>query len=529
MSKLQNRSNIQRKIFPLDIHDIKKNQLKNVYNQKDQGYQAQAGNPTYEDTTTSTDKNIKDLKKDNINNKKSFHEIAKNKDEKDQVSKELFNKEKNLLKIQFCIPINELINSNLKIDIQQYIKINENEKEAFYKKNNNCINIENEKKNLNLNKKIKNNENNEINININSKNFFINQNLNQKPYNRINNKLIGNQINFNFHPFYTQNNLVGLNSNQNIYNLYTIYNNLYAKIMQQKNEFRQLKELGLYGIINSQNKNNYLYKMLLNNSLGLINNINNLNQCLTLNNPLNSINYNYYGNQNQLLNNYVTNQNLVNINRNTLNNINNINNVNNLNNLNNISGQNIPEKYTIIIKNNTKDPDITKLSKIKVTTTYLKDKTKKNQENKEQNNKENNKEKSHKNFINIDDIISGKENRTVVRLNPIPPNYSSFDISKLLDHYLNIENGKKQRIYKAIYTPLCKIIGKNLGYCFIMMVKPKYVIDFYKTFNGRVFQKKKCKRPCNVIWANIQGNEFLKTNEDDPIRKPIIFKDIKTD
>ena len=269
--------------------------------------------------------------------------------------------------------------------------------------------------------------------------------------------------------------------------------------------------------------------MLLNNSLGLINNINNLNQCLTLNNPLNSINYNYYGNQNQLLNNYVTNQNLVNINRNTLNNINNINNVNNLNNLNNISGQNIPEKYTIIIKNNTKDPDITKLSKIKVTTTYLKDKTKKNQENKEQNNKENNKEKSHKNFINIDDIISGKENRTVVRLNPIPPNYSSFDISKLLDHYLNIENGKKQRIYKAIYTPLCKIIGKNLGYCFIMMVKPKYVIDFYKTFNGRVFQKKKCKRPCNVIWADIQGNEFLKTNEDDPIRKPIIFKDIKTD
>ena len=483
--------------------------------------------------------------------------MAKNKDEKDQVSEELFNKEKKI-KIKIYIPINEIKFRKLKVEYQEYNKINNNKKE-IYKKNNNCINIEKnlnskvfkedcliqqKKNNQNLkenkiidfndkkiikekenilknNKKIKTNENNEINININPKNFFINPKLNQKPYNGINNKLIGNQINFSFHPFYNINNLVGLNSNQNIYNLNTIYTNQYDKIMYQKQKFLELKIIGIYGILDSQNKNNYLYKKLLNNSLILINNSNNLNQLLTFNNPLNSINYNYYGNQNQLLNNYLANHNILNINRNALNNLNNIKNVNNINNLNNISGNNIPEKYTIIIKNNTK------LSKIKVTTTttYLKDKTKKNQENKEQNNKE----KSHKKLINIEDIKSGKEKRTVVRLNPIPPNYSSFDISKLLDKYLNIENGKNQRIYKAIYTPLCKIIGKNLGYCFIMMAKPKYVIDFYKTFDGLIFHKKKCKRPCKVIWADIQGNEFLKTNEDDPIRKPIIFKDIKND
>ena len=114
-------------------------------------------------------------------------------------------------------------------------------------------------------------------------------------------------------------------------------------------------------------------------------------------------------------------------------------------------------------------------------------------------------------------------------MNPIPPNYSSFDVSKLLDKYLKIESGKNQRIYKALYTPLCKIIGKNLGYCFVMMSKPKYVIDFYNTFNGKIFGKKKCKKPCNVIWADKQGDDFLKTTEDDPIRKPIIFKDLKND
>lgn len=133
-----------------------------------------------------------------------------------------------------------------------------------------------------------------------------------------------------------------------------------------------------------------------------------------------------------------------------------------------------------------------------------------------------------KNIINFDDIISGKEKRTVVRLKPIPQNYSSFDISKLLDKCLKIEKNKNQRIYKAIYTPLCKAIGKNVGYCFIMMVKPKYVIQFYETFNGKTFNKKKCNKIISVIWADYQGDDFLKIS-DDPLRSPIIFKDIKND
>ena len=62
-----------------------------------------------------------------------------------------------------------------------------------------------------------------------------------------------------------------------------------------------------------------------------------------------------------------------------------------------------------------------------------------------------------------------------------------------------------------------------------MMAKPKYVVDFYKLFNGKCFGIKNCKKPCNVIWADIQGDKFLKLNEDDPLRKPIIFNDIRDD
>lgn len=133
--------------------------------------------------------------------------------------------------------------------------------------------------------------------------------------------------------------------------------------------------------------------------------------------------------------------------------------------------------------------------------------------------------KNIKNIINIELILKGIENRTVVRLHPIPQYYSSFDVSKLIDKYLQIENGKNQRIYKALYVPLSKTIGKNIGFCFIMMVNPKYVIQFYKTFNGVIFNKKKSRKPCTVIWADVQGDDFLKIS-DDPLRSPIIFKDL---
>ena len=42
-----------------------------------------------------------------------------------------------------------------------------------------------------------------------------------------------------------------------------------------------------------------------------------------------------------------------------------------------------------------------------------------------------------------------------------------------------------------------------------MMAKPKYVINFYNTFNRKIFQEEKCKKPCIVIWSDRQGDDFL--------------------
>ena len=117
--------------------------------------------------------------------------------------------------------------------------------------------------------------------------------------------------------------------------------------------------------------------------------------------------------------------------------------------------------------------------------------------------------------------MSGEEKRTCVRLFPIPKKYSPFDIIRLIDKYLKTIPGK--RIYDSIYVPLTKIIGKNIGYCFINLVKPKYVIEFYNIFNGIYF--KNCKKPCSVIFSDKQTFEIV----NDPMRRPIVFKDFVKD
>ena len=122
------------------------------------------------------------------------------------------------------------------------------------------------------------------------------------------------------------------------------------------------------------------------------------------------------------------------------------------------------------------------------------------------------------NEIKFDLIYNGKEKRTCVRLSPIPRKYSPFDMVKLIDKYLKTEPG--QRIYNSIYVPLAKVIGKNIGFCFVNMISPVYVISFYNTFNGTYFNN--AKKPCTVVFSDQQNMNF---NEENPLRRPIYFKD----
>ena len=270
--------------------------------------------------------------------------------------------------------------------------------------------------------------------------------------------------------------------------------NVFTDLNKQQMLFNILAQRGLNCLANPNNKNHYL--------LNIIN-------CLILQNQLFPYNFNI---NNNVINNFSNNINpLYNNNCFQYPIINNLSNGNFINN--NINN---PEKYTITLKSKTSDPTVEKISKITVTTSFIDNSATK------QNNKE-----TVKKLINIQDILSGKEKRTVVRLNPIPKKFLILDIIKLLDSHLKPERNKK--IYKALYVPYTKGKEKNLGYCFIMMASPRHVVEIYNAFNGRVFGKKKNQNPSKVIWADKQGDEFLKLNEDDVSRKPLVFPDCCVD
>ena len=494
--------------FDLDLNAMRKEEYNNFYNcsnypTMDNSKKKKNSNKNKNNEENSIDENLSVQDKIINNNPNILLYEPDSKENKENflmnsniIEKNENNKELNI-NYPFILEINEIYNFISIYDIEKYIKIKKNNSqknkkftyeekpifniptEKIKEQIKNKENIENLKKDLISNPKLK----------INNVPFIYQNNNNLFNYSNINNPFIINNING------------GININNILYS----FKKYLDEILQQINYFQILKNWGINALMKPDNINKNLLYIYRKNNYN--NNINLFNNYVLYSNYNN--NYNNYRFNNPLLSNYFPNNNLININ-----NMSNIINYNNKNNYN-------QEKYTITFKSETKDPNIEKVSKIRVTTSYVKDNLNINQENRPA--------KNEKKLINIKDIELNKETRTVVRLNPIPPNYSSFDISKLLDKYLKIETGKNQRIYKALYVPLCKIIGKNLGYCFVMMAKPKYVIEFYKTFEGRSFGKKKCKKPCSVIWADIQGEAFLKNNEEDPIRKPIIFKDLRDD
>ena len=147
-------------------------------------------------------------------------------------------------------------------------------------------------------------------------------------------------------------------------------------------------------------------------------------------------------------------------------------------------------------------------------------KNKENEESEENNTKIRNIKIKPENIIDISLIMAGKEKRTFVRLHPIPKHFSVYDMVKIIDKYLKTKPG--QRIYNAVYLPLTKIIGKNMGYLFLNLISPTYVIQFYNIFNGFYLRFKNSNKPLSVIFAD---NQEIDISEEDPLRRPIIFFD----
>ncbi|KAI3437525.1 uncharacterized protein J3R85_005297 [Psidium guajava] len=84
--------------------------------------------------------------------------------------------------------------------------------------------------------------------------------------------------------------------------------------------------------------------------------------------------------------------------------------------------------------------------------------------------------------------------------------------------------------YDFLYLPIDFKNKCNVGYAFINMVSPWHIVSFYKTFNGKKWEKFNSEKVASLAYARIQGKAAFVThfensslmNEDKRCR-PIVF------
>ena len=111
--------------------------------------------------------------------------------------------------------------------------------------------------------------------------------------------------------------------------------------------------------------------------------------------------------------------------------------------------------------------------------------------------------KGEKQFLNLDDIVTGKDIRTTVMIRNIPIKYTD----QILANDLNEFNGK----YDCLYMPYDYEKNGNKGYAFINFVNPLHILYFYEKFNGKKWIHFESSKICELNCAHFQGiNEIQK-------------------
>ena len=123
--------------------------------------------------------------------------------------------------------------------------------------------------------------------------------------------------------------------------------------------------------------------------------------------------------------------------------------------------------------------------------------------NKSTNNNTKGNNKGEKQFLNLDDIVTGKDTRTTVMIRNIPIKYTDQILTNALSEF----NGK----YDCLYMPYDYEKNGNKGYAFINFVNPLHILYFYEKFNGKKWVHFESAKICELNCAHFQGiNEIQK-------------------
>ncbi|XP_024531271.1 protein MEI2-like 5 [Selaginella moellendorffii] len=126
--------------------------------------------------------------------------------------------------------------------------------------------------------------------------------------------------------------------------------------------------------------------------------------------------------------------------------------------------------------------------------------------------------------LDLERILRGEDLRTTLMIKNIPNKYTSKMLLSTIDEH-------HRGTYDFIYLPIDFKNKCNVGYAFINMIAPVHIVPFFKTFNGKKWEKFNSEKVASLAYARIQGKVALVAhfqnsslmNEDKRCR-PILFR-----
>ena len=127
--------------------------------------------------------------------------------------------------------------------------------------------------------------------------------------------------------------------------------------------------------------------------------------------------------------------------------------------------------------------------------------------------------KGEKNFLNLDDIVSGKDNRTTVMIRNIPIKYTEETLIQDLCEF----KGK----YDCLYMPYDYEKKGNKGYAFINFVNPLHILYFHEKFDGTKWPLFESSKICELNSANFQGIYEIQKHSKNykGYKKPLFYSE----
>ncbi|TVU32282.1 hypothetical protein EJB05_24006 [Eragrostis curvula] len=104
--------------------------------------------------------------------------------------------------------------------------------------------------------------------------------------------------------------------------------------------------------------------------------------------------------------------------------------------------------------------------------------------------------------LDLEKIVTGKDTRTTLMIKNIPNKYTT----KML---LDVIDETHEGTYDFFYLPIDFKNKCNVGYAFINMISPAYIVSFHKAFTGRKWEKFNSEKVVSLAFARIQGKSAL--------------------